>query len=125
MEEIYNLFQNIRAKILKPKMKSRWPVDIEHWVRLDTWSIATWIAKVKSWETNPVMFKEDIKHVKENLLVLDFDLTIVADWTWSMLWEKNRQQKIAFLLILEALKILHYKFEINKSKLKQPINFET
>ena len=25
MEEIYNLFQNIRAKRLKPKMKSRWP----------------------------------------------------------------------------------------------------
>ena len=125
MEEIYNLFQNIRAKRLKPKMKSRWPVDMEHWVRLDTWSIATWIAQVKSWETNPVMFKEDIKHVKENLLVWDFDLTIVADWTWSMWWEKNRQQKIAFLLILEALKILHDKFEINKSKLKQPINFET
>ena len=99
-------------------MKSRWPVDMEHWVRLDTWSIATWIAQVKSWETNPVMFKEDIKHVKENLLVWDFDLTIVADWSWSMEWEKNRQQKIAILLIFEALKLLHDKLEMEKQGTK-------
>lgn len=125
MEEIYNLFQNIRAKRLKPKMKSRWPVDMEHWVRLDTWSIATWIAQVKSWETNPIMFKEDVKHVKENLLVWDFDLTIVADWSWSMKWEENRQQKIAILLIFEALKLLHDKLEMDKHNLEKPVNFST
>lgn len=128
MEEIYNLFQNIRAKRLKPKMKSKWPVDMEHWVRLDTWSIATWIAQVKSWETNPVMFKEDVKHVKENLLVWDFDLTIVADWSWSM-WQnwavKNREQKIATLLIFEALKLLHDKLEMERFRLVKPVNFST
>ena len=71
------------------------------------------------------MFKEDIKHVKENLLVWDFDLTIVADWSLSMEWEENRQQKIAILLIFEALKLLHDKLEMDKHNLEKPINFST
>ncbi len=125
MEEICSLFENIRASRLKPKMKSKWPVDMEHWVRLDGWSVATWIAEIKSGNFNPLMFAKNVTHLKENLLVWDFDLTIIADWTWSMQWEKNRQQKIAFLLILEALKMLHDKIEINKSYLKKPINFQT
>lgn len=90
MEEIYNLFQNIRAKRLKPKIKSKWPVDIEHWARLDPASIVSGIWAIKSWNFNPLMFQKDVKHEKEKFLIWDFELSIVADWTWSMLWEKNR-----------------------------------
>jgi hypothetical protein len=39
--------------------------------------------------------------------------------------QKNAQQKIACLLIFEALKMLHDKLEMEKANLLKPVNFST
>ena len=125
MEEIEKLFDKIRSHRLKNRYKAKWPVDIEKWVRLHGPSLATGIAEIKSWNINPEIFEEDIKSLKELPFVGKFDLTIVADGSWSMTWPKNIQQKIAILLLFEALKRLHDKLEEEEYKLKQWIEFNT
>lgn len=71
------------------------------------------------------MFQQDIRTQKEKFYIWNFELSIVADWSWSMEWQNNVQQKIACLLIFEALKLLHDKLEMDKMNLAEPINFLT
>jgi hypothetical protein len=44
---------------------------------------------------------------------------------WQNWAVENREQKIATLLIFEALKLLHDKLEMEKFRLEKPVNFST
>ena len=126
LEEILSLFEKIRSRRLKPKYKSRWPVDMEHWQRLDAASLAEWVAQLESGNFDPFMFEEDVIDLKEKEFVWKFELTIITDWSSSMQenW-KTMHQKIACLLIFEALKLLHDKLESEVYDMKSPIEFTT
>jgi len=126
MQEIENIFQCIRSHRSKPRYKSKGPVDIDHGYRLHPWAIAWGIAEVKWGNFNPEMFETDIKHEKPEQLTGRFELTLIADGSWSMNQnDKSRQQKIAVLLILEALKRLHDKLSEEKHNLTEGVEFTT
>ncbi|EKE30191.1 MAG: hypothetical protein ACD_2C00027G0004 [uncultured bacterium (gcode 4)] len=126
MTEIEELFEKIRSHRLKPKYKSRWPVDMDRGVRLDSASLAGWIADIESWNLDPYMFEEDYREEKEDIRTGNFELTLVTDWSQSMSDHgKNPQQKIACLLIFEALKRLHDRLADAVYEMKSPIEFST
>ncbi|EKE28040.1 MAG: hypothetical protein ACD_3C00108G0003 [uncultured bacterium (gcode 4)] len=126
MTEIEELFEKIKSHRLKPKYKSRGPVDMDRGARLDWASLADWIADLESWNLDPYMFEEDYREEKEDMRTWNFDLTLVTDWSQSMsLNGKNPQQKIACLLIFEALKRLHDKLADAVYEMKSPIEFST
>jgi len=126
MQEIENIFKYIRSHRSKPRYKSKGPVDIDHGYRLHPWAIAWGIAEVKWGNFNPEMFEMDIKHEKPEQLTGRFELTLIADGSWSMDEnDKSRQQKIAVLLILESLKRLHDKLSEEKHNLTEGVEFTT
>jgi hypothetical protein len=72
------------------------------------------------------MFEMDIKHEKPEQLTGRFELTLIGDGSGSMDQNnKNAQQKIAVLLILEALKRLHDRLIEEKHNLKEGVEFTT
>ncbi len=125
IDEISELFKQIKSKRQKPRFVSKWPVDIEIWVRLDPLSIAEWIAQIKSWNLDPEMFEEDITIEREKEFVWKFDVTIISDWSGSMKWEKNTEQKKAVLLIFEALKKINDKLHYEKKNMLNTLEITT
>ena len=126
IEEIERIFEKIKSHRLKPRYRTKWPVDIEHGYRLHAWALATGLAEIQSWNFNPEMFELDIKQEKQDNFIGKFDVTIVADGSGSMSQNnKNRYQKISVLLILEWLKRLHDKLERENKDLKQWVEFTT
>ncbi len=125
MEEIEHVFERIKSHRAKSRYISKWPVDIDHGYRLYAWAIASWLAEVQWWNTNPEMFEMDIKREKPEQLTGKFELTIIGDGSWSMEGTKNKQQKIAMLLILEALKRLHDRLSEERKNLKEGVEFQT
>lgn len=126
IEEIERIFEKIKSHRLKPRYRTKWPVDIEHGYRLHSWALATGLAEIQSGNFNPEMFELDIKHEKPDHFIGKFDVTIVADGSGSMSQNnKNRYQKISVLLILEWLKRLHDTLERENKDLKQWVEFTT
>lgn len=126
MEEIEYMFERIRSHRAKPRYKAKWPVDIEHGNRLNPGAIARWMADVQAGNFNPEMFEMDIKHEKPEQLTGRFELTLIGDGSGSMEDDnKNKQQKIAISLILEALKRLHDKLAEERHNLTKWVEFTT
>lgn len=126
IEEIEHIFEKIKSHRLKPRYRTKWPVDIEHGYRLYAWALGTGLAEIQSGNLNPEMFELDIKHENPDNFIGKFDVTIVADGSGSMSQNnKNRYQKISVLLILEWLKRLHDKLERENKDLKQGVEFTT
>ena len=124
-DEIVQIFKVIKAHRKKRRYVSKAPVDIEHGTRLHPWAIANGIAEMKWGNENPEMFEMDIIRQKSNYNVGNFEIMILADGTGSMRWEKNTQQKIAILLIMEALKELNDLLEIEKTNLQIPLKMQS
>jgi len=125
IDEIVSLFEKIKSKREKPRYQYKWPVDQELWVWLDSAFIASWVAQLLSWNPNPEMFEREIIKQKEQNFVWKFELTLITDGSGSMEWEKNRQQKIAFLLIFEALKRLVDRLSLAKTQLQESLDIVT
>lgn len=84
LDEIANTFQNIRSRRVKPRYRSKGPVDIDHGTRLHGSSIAQGVADILFGSDNPYMFEFDAKHEKIAELTGRFELTVVADGSGSM-----------------------------------------
>lgn len=126
MEDIEQLFRYIRSHRLKPQIKPRWPVDIEHGIgKLHNPSIASWLAQLLGGDIQAPLREEHEKKERSKNHIGRFDISIIADGSWSMKWEKNRQQKINVLLIFEALKRLHDMLDTEKRDLAEPLEFHT
>ena len=126
IDEIVWLFEKIKSKREKPRYQYKWPVDQEIWVWLDTASIAQWIWEILSWNPNPEMFEREIIIERQKDFVWKFDLTLIADGSWSMRrGNKNTEQKKAFLIIFEAIKKLNDKLFLAKNSLIQSIDIIT
>lgn len=126
MEDIEELFKYIRSQRLKPQLKPRWPVDIDHSIwKLHTPSVASGIAELLWGNVDAELWEEHTKKEKTKNYVGKFEVSIVADGTGSMDWEKNRQQKINVLLIFEALKHLRDMLEDSQRDMTEWMEFET
>lgn len=126
MEDIEQLFRYIRSHRLKPQIKPHWPVDIDHSIgKLHNPSIASWLAQLLGGDIQAPLWEENEKKERSKNHVGRFDISIIADGSWSMKWEKNRQQKINVLLIFEAFKRLHDMLDTEKRDLAEPLEFHT
>ena len=130
-DQLTKLFDNIKSENTKYRHNIRWPVDVDHGYRLHSPAIATGIASVLSWETNPEMRAQDIKQEKLKQYVGNFEVTIIADGSWSMDpehngWEdRTLYQKQAIVLMFESLKKLETKSQNSRNPLINLFSIKT
>lgn len=125
VSEIADTFESIKSRRLKPYYSSKWPVDSEHGVRLHWPSIADGIGSIYSGEDDPYMWEKDVVIKKLWDFVSNFELTLITDWSWSMAWIKNQEQKKACLSIFEGLKLLHDKLQQESDEIFSDLSFTT
>jgi hypothetical protein len=125
INEIASIFEQISARRNVKKYYTKKWLNIEKGERLDWNTLATWIAEIQSWEYNPEIFERDEKRFESIQYVGTFDLTLVVDWSGSMYWIQNREQKRATLLILEAMKLLQERMEDSIIDTQLKIDFNT
>ena len=125
IDEIENIFSRIASNRKKPRFHSRGPVDMEIGEWLYGSALAEGYASIETGDRDPEVFELYDLRLRERMYVWNFDVTIVADGTGSMQWEKNREQKVAILLMFEWLRRLHDRLEDMRSSLAEPIDFTT
>jgi hypothetical protein len=125
-DQLVKLFDTIKSENSKLRHNIRGPVDQEHWERLYGPAIASGIASVLWWETNPEMRAKDVKQEKKKQYVWNIEVEIYADGTWSMgRWTRTRDQKQAIILMIEALKKLEDKSKASRNPLITPFTVKT
>jgi hypothetical protein len=125
-DQLINLFDTIKSENTRYRHNIRGPVDQEHGERLYGPAIASSIASVLWGETNPEMRAKDVKKEKMKQYMGNIEVDIFADGTGSMQnWTKNKDQKQAVILMLEALKKLEEKSLKSINPLITPFKIKT
>lgn len=124
-DQLINLFDTIKSENSKYRHNIRGTVDQEHGERLYGPAVASSIASVLWGETNPEMRAKDMKQEKSKQYRGNIEVDIFADGTGSMEWIKNKDQKQAVILMLEALKKLEDKSRKSVNPLITPFKIKT
>jgi hypothetical protein len=108
-EKVYDKIVNeIFSKIVQirktPTIKDRSPRRFSEWGQFDAQSLVWGIIDMKAGNTDPSIMRNEFRKEKEQRTIGAFNITLIGDGSGSMSQlNKNRDQKLNFLLILSAL----------------------
>jgi len=122
---IDDIFKKIISIRKKKQIQDTWPVPFDQGSHFDTstmiWGILSWMA----WDPNPRIMRRDTRIEKTRKNVGKFNFTLIADGSWSMEWQKNKDQKINTLLVLYALNQLNQQIKDQRHLLKEWFEIQT
>ena len=89
------------------KLWERHARPFSEWGQLDPQSLVSGIMDWKAWDEDPRILKQEYREQKEKQKAGWFSITFILDGSFSMKWERNRQQALSTLLMLYSLQQLN------------------